>query len=70
MEAYKEAYPLTDDQITAMLEKAKAFRGDAMYFYTEALQLAAQYGWTNIRMAKTLGVTEAAVRNYRKRHRV
>lgn len=54
--------------VEARLVAAQRNRQDVMHAYREAIELAVENEWTNTRIARTLGVSEAAVRMYRKRH--
>ena len=50
------------------LEAAVHARRESETRYRMAIELAREEGWTNDEIARVCGVTEAAIRLYRKRH--
>lgn len=58
----------TRDGIRTMLHDAKAMRVLAMQRYHDALISARQEGWNNSQIARAVGVSEAAIRLYWRRH--
>lgn len=64
-----EDYPVCDtsEQAKMMLETAQRMRINAADMYAAALEFAVEQGWTNTKIAGILGISETAVRNYRKR---
>jgi len=50
------------------LEAAVLARSESEARYRKAIMMAREEGWTNEEIARVCGVTEAAIRMYRKRH--
>jgi len=50
------------------LEAAVLARSESEARYRMTIELAREEGWTNAEIARVCGVTEAAIRLYRKRH--
>ena len=57
-----------EDLIEHYLRTSMEKREWAVADYNHALEYALQAGWSNVRIAKTVGMTEAAIRQWRKRH--
>lgn len=49
------------------LKEAREAREAAAHEYQEAITYAVEQNWSNVRIAKVLGISEAAIRQYRKR---
>jgi len=62
-----EQPPNTDQIIANQLERAKNARQIAALEYEEAIIAAVEMEWPNVRIAKAVGVSEAAIRQYRRR---
>lgn len=58
----------TRDETREDLHAAARARKVAMMRYEEAMMKARDEGWNNTQIARALGITEAAVRLYWKRH--
>jgi DNA-binding NarL/FixJ family response regulator len=58
----------TRDAMRSMLHDAKAMRVLAMQRYHDALVSAREEGWNNSQIARAVGVSEAAIRLYWRRH--
>ena len=56
------------DGIKEQLYDAVQARREAEVRYRRMIMVARDHGWTNQEIARVCGVTEAAIRMYRKRH--
>lgn len=54
--------------IESLLKSAYKRRQDATGYYHDAIEAAVYAGWSNVKIGKTIGLTEAAIRMYRKRN--
>ena len=59
---------MTTDEITSLLQSAYKQRKDASGYYHDAIEAAVYAGWSNVKIGRVVGVSEAAIRMYRKRH--
>lgn len=55
------------DETEQWLVNSQEERREAAFQYEQAINNAVEQGWSNVKIARTLGVTETAIRNYRKR---
>ena len=59
---------ITIDGVKEQLTEAVRARKEAEMRYRRMITVAREKGWTNEEIARVCGVTEAAIRMYRRRH--
>lgn len=61
---------MTPEEIEQALKTCAEMRRQVKREYDRFIRLAVNTGFTNTKIASLVGVTETAIRNYRKRNRI
>lgn len=58
---------MSDEDVMFTLREARDARDQAALEYENSIVYATEQGWSNVKIAKILNISEAAIRQYKKR---